>query len=110
MPDGARASCPPEEMAEYMATHVLACTGHRVDASWSAEELLRVFCILPAPRVSLALWRSKLGVCGTGVPPVADERAVAAHNSMADEALQSAFGVDFDPETGAVAVPELKTP
>lgn len=84
------------EIAEYMAIHVLACTGHRVDASWTAEELLKVFSILPAPRVSFERWCAKLS--GTqSAPPVEDEAAIAAHNSMADEALQSAFGVEDVP-------------
>jgi hypothetical protein len=50
-----------ELLASYMAAHILATTGTRVDASWETNDLLMAFNVLPKPRISFELWCARCG-------------------------------------------------
>lgn len=77
--------------ASYMAAHILASTGVRVDAAWSADDLLMAFSILPAPRVSFELWCERLAPA-RNAPAQMTEQEIIEHNEKADRA----FGTPAD--------------
>ena len=88
-----------EDLAEYMAAHLLS-QGVRVDAAWTATELLTVYNILPRPRVSFAEWRRR-----NAGPAEESDAEIAAHNDRADAALISHFKIDAEgaePATPAI--------
>ena len=66
-----------------MASHILASTGVKADASWSERDLLNAYSILPAPKVSFQLWCAR-----TDADRITEEEATEL-NETGDKALDN---------------------